>query len=138
MLQRYEYKIDHAIKQKPKHAYQYIHARFHPHTFDEFDEEWGNKQNDAVGAILFKIGDLDKNGYKVIRNLNDVRILQKLVMYLQSVEYWHDEDNGVWEENTEVHASSVGACLSGLNKIKKSFSRDEKKVGCCLFFNTQA
>ena len=117
LLLKHEYKIDHVIKQKPKHAYQYIHARFHPHTFDEFHEEWGNKQNDAVGALLFKIGDLDKKGYRVIRNLNDVRILQKLVMYLQSVEYWHDEDNGVWEENAEVHASSVGACVAGLKAI---------------------
>ncbi|TAL55940.1 MAG: glycoside hydrolase family 15 [Nanoarchaeota archaeon] len=117
ILLKHESKIDHAITQKPKHSYQYIHARFNPKTFDEFSEEWGNKQNDAIGAFLFKVGDLDKKCFKVIRNLDDIRILQKLVMYLQSIEYWHDEDNGMWEENTEVHASSVGACVAGLKAI---------------------
>ena len=48
---------------------------------------------------------------------HDIRILQKLVWYLESIEYWHDKDNGMWEENEEVHASSVGACVAGLDKI---------------------
>jgi len=34
------------------------------------------------------------------------------------VEYWHDPDNGMWEEAEEVHASSVGACVAGLKKIR--------------------
>ncbi|MBW2995138.1 glycoside hydrolase family 15 [Candidatus Woesearchaeota archaeon] len=119
IMQKHEYKIDWAIKHKPIHRYQYIHARFHPETFDEFHEEWGNKQNDAVGAFLFKVGDLLNNGIKVLRDVNDYRILQKLVWYLASIEYWHDKDNGMWEENEEVHASSVGACVAGLKKISK-------------------
>jgi GH15 family glucan-1,4-alpha-glucosidase len=116
ILSKHEYKIDWAIRCKPEHSYQYIHARYHPETFDEFWEEWGNKQNDAVGALLFKIFDLESKGIKVIRGNQDIRILQKLVHYLASIEYWHDEDNGMWEENTEVHASSVGACVAGLKK----------------------
>lgn len=116
ILAKHEYKIDWAIRCKPEHSYQYIHARYHPETFDEFWEEWGNKQNDAVGALLFKIFDLESKGIKVIRGNQDIRILQKLVHYLASIEYWHDEDNGMWEENTEVHASSVGACVAGLKK----------------------
>ena len=40
-------------------------------------------------------------------------------MYLESIEYWHDEDSGMWEEDEEVHASSVGACVAGLNSISK-------------------
>ena len=116
---RHEYKIDHAIQKKPEHAYQYIHARYHPITLHEIHEPWGNKQNDAVGALLFKVGDLEEKGIKVLRNEKDTRILQKLVDYLQSVEYWQDKDNGMWEENEEVHASSVGACVAGLRKIKK-------------------
>jgi phosphorylase kinase alpha/beta subunit len=117
ILLKHEYKIDWAIKHKPEHAYQYIHARYDPNTMEEIWEEWGNKQNDAVGAMLFKIGDLQSKGFKVIRNENDLRIIQKLVFYLQSVEYWHDKDNGIWEENEEIHASSVGACVAGLKKV---------------------
>src|SRR3989344_4518011 len=108
---KHEWKIDWAIKHRPLHAYQYIHARYHPLKLTEFWEEWGNKQNDAVGAFLFKVADLMDKGINVIRDSNDERILQKLVFYLKSIEYWHDKDNGMWEENEEVHASSVGACL---------------------------
>ena len=117
-LLRHEYKIDHAIQKKPEHAFQYIHARYHPITLHEIHEPWGNKQNDAVGALLFKIGDLEEKRIKVLRDENDLRIVQKLVDYLNSVEYWHDKDNGMWEENEEVHASSVGACVAGLKKAK--------------------
>lgn len=115
---KHENKIDWSIKEKPDEKYKYIHARFCPFTFNEFYEDWGNKQNDAVGAFLFKIGDLYKQGIKVIRNDNDLRILQKLVYYLQSIEYWHDPDNGVWENEEEVHASSIGACVAGLEAVK--------------------
>ena len=86
---------------------------------EEIWEQWGNKQNDAIGALLFKIGDLEGKGIRIIRNGNDLRILQKLANYLQSIEYWNDKDNGMWEENEEVHASSIGACVAGLKKISK-------------------
>ncbi len=116
---KHEYKIDYAIKEKPRYAWQYIHARYDPETMNEIWEEWGNKQNDAVGAFLFKLGQLENKGIKIIRNQNDLRIIQKLVNYLGSIEYWHDLDNGMWEENEEVHASSVGACLAGLKEVSK-------------------
>lgn len=128
VLKKHEYKIDWAIKEKPRHAYQYIHARFHPETFEEFNEEWGNKQNDAVGALIFKICDLELKGINVLRDENDKRILQKLVKYLESVEYWHDTDNGMWEENEEVHASSVGACVAGLKKASKLLDVDKELI----------
>ncbi|PIO00322.1 glycoside hydrolase family 15 [archaeon CG10_big_fil_rev_8_21_14_0_10_43_11] len=115
---KHEYKIDFAILDKPEYSWQYIHARYHPDTFDEFHEEWGNKQNDAIGAFLFKVGELEKKGLKIIRAKHDERILQKLVYYLQSIKYWQDADNGMWEEYEEVHASSIGACLAGLEMIK--------------------
>src|SRR3989338_1559502 len=119
ILLRYEYKIDHAIQKRPEHAFQYIHARYNPLTLHEIHGHWGNRQNDAVGALIFKIGDLQEKGINVLRDENDARILQKLVYYLESIEYWHDKDNGMWEENEEVHASSVGACVAGLKKASK-------------------
>ncbi len=120
LLLKHEYKIDWMIREpSPKEAFRYIHARYHPVTMEEISGEWGNKQNDAVGAVLFKIGELESKGIKVIRNSNDVRIMQKLVHYLEAIEYWHDKDNGMWEENEEVHASSVGACVAGLKEIRK-------------------
>ncbi len=117
---KHEYKIDYAIECKPQHKHEYIHARFHPETFEEFWEEWGNKQNDSIGAILFRIGELENHKKKnIIKNEDHIRIINKLVKYLESIHYWCDEDNGVWEENEEVHASSVGACVAGLKSVKR-------------------
>lgn len=119
ILLKHEYKIDWAVREKPRHPYQYIHARYDPITMEEIWEQWGNKQNDAIGALLFRIGDLEEKGIRIIRNEKDLRILQKLADYLQSIEYWHDKDNGMWEENEEIHTSSIGACVAGLKKIGK-------------------
>lgn len=117
---KHEYKIDWMIQQPhPKEPFRYIHARYDPSTLNELSEKWGNKQNDAIGAALFKIGELEGRGIRIIRNENDQRILQKLVHYLEAIHYWHDADNGMWEENEEVHASSVGACVAGLKAIEK-------------------
>ncbi len=120
LLLKHEYKIDWMISQPhPKVPFRYVHARYDPLEMCEVWEEWGNKQNDAIGAVLFKIGELENKGMKIIRGSNDVRILQKLVNYLEAIHYWHDKDNGMWEESEEVHASSVGACVAGLKAISK-------------------
>ncbi len=115
---KHEAKIDRAIKRKPSNADDYLHPRFCPFTLKEFDEPWGNKQNDAVGAFLFQVGELYRAGYETIRNEKDIAILQKLVSYLESIQYWKDPDNGMWEEAEELHASSIGACVAGLKSIR--------------------
>lgn len=119
ILKKHQDKINWAIENKPHESWQYIHARYHPKTFEEFWEEWGNKQNDAVGAVLFKICDLELKGQKIIQNEKDKKILQRLIDYLSSIQYWHDPDSGVWEEAQEIHASSIGACLAGLKKASR-------------------
>ncbi len=120
LLLKHEHKIDDAIKNKPVASNEYIHARFDPDTFDEFWEEWGNKQNDAIGCILFRLGELETNQKRsIIKTDDQLRIVNKLVKYLQSIEYWHDLDSGMWEEDEEQHASSVGACVAGLRSISR-------------------
>jgi phosphorylase kinase alpha/beta subunit len=114
ILRRHEYKIDAIIREKPEDRDAYIHARFHPATFHEFDEPWGNKQNDATGALLFGIAEGLKRGQPVLRDARDRRLVTKLIEMHVALEYWHDADNGMWEEGEELHASSVGAVLGGL------------------------
>ncbi len=118
IFKKHEYKIDHAISKKPEHTHQYIHPRYNPETFDEYWEEWGNKQNDSIGCILFKIGELEKRQKGlIVKDEDDRRVLQKLVWYLSTLQYWQDPDSGMWEEDQELHISSVGACLAGLKEI---------------------
>jgi GH15 family glucan-1,4-alpha-glucosidase len=117
---KHEYKIDCAISCKPKYRHEYIHARFHPDSFDEFWEEWGNKQNDSIGSILFGIGEVEhKHKKTILETKDDVRIVNKLVKYLQSLHYWTDLDSGMWEEDEEIHASSIGACVAGLKSVSR-------------------
>jgi phosphorylase kinase alpha/beta subunit len=114
---KHQDKISWAANYKPHATWQYIHARYNPETFEEYWEEWGNKQNDAIGAILWKLADLETMGVNVIETDEDKKIVQRLVDYLNAVEYWNDSDNGIWEEYEEVHASSVAACVAGLRKL---------------------
>lgn len=116
---KHEDKINWAVEHKPHATWQYIHARYNPETLEEYWDEWGNKQNDAVGAILFKIADLETRGTCILETDDDKRIVQRLVDYLNRIEYWNDADNGVWEEWEELHASSVGACVAALKKLSE-------------------
>lgn len=111
-------KINWAIQNRPHEAWQYIHARFHPETFEEFWEEWGNSQNDAVGEVLNILITLEQLGASVIEIDDERQMVQRIIDYLVNLEYWKDDDNGIWEENMEIHASSIGSCVASLKKAK--------------------
>ncbi|MCH7850258.1 MAG: glycoside hydrolase family 15 [Nanoarchaeota archaeon] len=120
IFEKHKEKIDYAIAKKPTYTHEYIHARYDPENFDEFWEEWGNKQNDSVGCILFKIGELEVlKKIKILETKKDFETVQRLVDYLSTLEFWHDPDSGMWEEWEEVHASSIGACIAGLEMAKR-------------------
>lgn len=116
---KHQDKIKWAIENRPYETWQYIHARFHPETFEEFWEEWGNKQHDAVGEVLNLLVTLELDGHSVIETDEERRVTQKIIDYLYNIEYWHDPDNGIWEENMEVHASSVGSVVAALKKAQQ-------------------
>ena len=107
-------KINWAIENKPRETWQYIHARFHPESFEEYWEEWGNRQNDAVGEVLALITELELRGLSVALTEEEKAMVQKIVDYLINIEYWHDEDNGIWEEAMEGHASSIPSVVFAL------------------------
>lgn len=117
-------KINWATTNKPFESWQFIHARYNPETLEEFWESWGNKQHDAIGAVLYKLADFESQGKSVLRNQKDHRTVQTLIYYICNVEYWHDADSGMWEENEEVHASSIGAVVAGLKKWQEVGGKD--------------
>jgi phosphorylase kinase alpha/beta subunit len=120
-------KINWATTNRPFESWQFIHARYNPETLEEFWESWGNKQHDAIGAVLFKLAEFESNGHSMLRNQKDRRTVQTLIYYITNVEYWHDADNGMWEEAEEVHSSSIGAVLAGLKKWQEIGGMDVDK-----------
>lgn len=119
ILETHKDKITWAVNNKPFETWQYIHARYNPQTFEEYWEEWGNKQHDAVGEVLYLIADCELSGHPVVETEEDRGLVQLLVNYLNSIEYWHDPDSGIWEENQEVRASSLGSVVRALKTAKQ-------------------
>ena len=102
----------------PKDTYKYLHARISATTFDEVHEHWQNKQNDICGELLFGIALGEQNGLDIIRDYEDIHIINLMIKYLESLEYFNDNDSGIWEEDEGIRASSIGACIAGLKAIK--------------------
>ncbi len=119
ILAKHKDKITWAVHNKPFATWQYIHARYNPETFEEYWEEWGNKQNDAVGEVLFLIAECEVTGHSVVETDEEKELVQLLVTYLNAIEYWNDADSGIWEENQEVRASSIGAVVRALLTAEK-------------------
>lgn len=116
----YEWKLDIHSYQKPTKPWEYFHSRFDAKEVKEIKVKWGHVQYDAIGAVLFGIGEGIKHGkYNVLRDEKDREIVQKIISYLECCQYWMDADSGMWEEWREVHSSSVGAVVAGLMSIKQ-------------------
>ena len=118
LFREYEWKLDIHTVQKPREQWEYIHSRYSAMDVREIDTPWGHAQHDAIGAILWGIGIGHQRGKHIIRDKKDHEIVQKLVGYLGCVQYWEDADNGMWEEWRELHSSSVGACVAGLQAVR--------------------
>ncbi len=123
ILHKYRWKIERVICSPPNDIHNYLHAKYNPDTFEEVTKEWGHHQLDVLGLFLHIVADLDFKNIALIRNKNDSEIIQLLVFYLLSVKYWEKPDNGMWEENLDLHpgnkSSSIGAALAGLFYIKR-------------------
>jgi phosphorylase kinase alpha/beta subunit len=119
ILAKHKDKITWAVNNRPYETWQFIHARYHPETFEEYWEEWGNKQHDAVGEVLYLIADCETSGHVVVETEEEKELVQLLINYLNAIEYWHDADSGIWEENQEVRASSIGSVVCALRCASK-------------------
>lgn len=118
LFKEYEWKLNIHVKQKPVHKHEYIHARYSAEDVKEIhNQEWAHDQNDVVGEFLWGVGEGIKRGKQMIRDESDKRIIQKLVWYLDTLEYWDDNDAGYWEEASERRSSSIASCAAGLLNI---------------------
>lgn len=102
-----------------------LHPRFTT-SGDEVAGHWGNKQHDAVGALLFGIGRLYEINQEYISG-SMKELSQKLINYLEACRYWQDEDDGMWEDNPTLHSSSLAACIRGIEMTGAFCDFDKQK-----------
>jgi GH15 family glucan-1,4-alpha-glucosidase len=99
--------------------WEYLHIRYDAKTLKEIDTPWNHAQNDAISAVLYGIGEGEKYGKKIIRDNKDREVIQKIIWYLNTLEFWQSEDASMWEEHNEVRTSSIAACVAGLTSISE-------------------
>jgi phosphorylase kinase alpha/beta subunit len=119
------------IRRKPDKNSKYVNARYHPAHFDEFADEWGHNQLDMIGLFLYLAAKLPEKGIAALlynRQYEDKILLNHITHYLETLEWWHCEDHGVWEESRKRNSSSIGAVLAGLRALSNLEDHD-------LFFN---
>lgn len=118
IFKKHEDKLTYHTQVKPKYKHEYIHPRYTADTLEEIDQEFGNCQHDAIGSVLYGIGEGIRVGKKIIRDEHDKNIIQKIVYYLQCCEYWKDLSHGVWEETPSVDSSVLAAVIAGLESVR--------------------
>lgn len=88
------------------------------------DGKWSNKQHDAVGVLLLGLGQLYQNDPSLLTS-EMKKVCQQLVHYLETCQYYRDADNGMWEEVSALHASSLAACIKGIESVAGFCEHDE-------------
>lgn len=70
-------------------------------------------QHDSVGYALWITSKLMQQ-YRQQPSRDEIRIMAKTAGYLQAVRYWESADDGHWEEDRQLHTSSIGVAVAGL------------------------
>lgn len=138
---KYENKIDNLIKKPyPINNIRCIHPRFYTETMDEITGDWGNQQDDIIGYFFLGIAEGIKQGLDIIRDESDIDIINKLINVLYKIKYWTHHANGIWEEESTIQSSSIGAIVSGLKALEevdfiipqKLITEGQKVLTCLL------
>lgn len=132
-------RIQHILK-NPKLAnssnshMEVIHIRFDANSpefkdaqVDGKDQEWGHKQNDALGLLLdATISAIRKKKITHEDLIKNQRLdgLVLLIAYFDKLKFWKMEDSGAWEEEQRLNTSSVGLVTSGLENLQNLFNEN--------------
>ena len=77
-------------------------------------------QNDSTGYSVWLPGKLMNAGILQPKK-DDLAIMDLVVQYLDAHEYWHELEEGQWEEDRQIHASSIGVAVAGLRAVMRAF-----------------
>ena len=103
-------------------------VRFHGDDLTVMRQRWSHAQNDALGYFLWLYCDLALQG-AIPPDQWDIETLARFLKYFKAIEYWQDEDSGHWEEVRKISASSIGAVLAGLRKLRELHTRAQELSG---------
>lgn len=136
LCKRYDHKIDWVLNDECKSGaecgtgWKRLHPRFDK-ELREIPGGWGWVQNDSIGLLLWTAAWMSSmDPASITLTGDDYHTIRKLTWYLNKIEYWTDKDNGTWEENAEIHASSVGCCFAGIIATKRVFDIGNNKIDC--------
>ena len=60
---------------------------------------------------------------------DEIETLSLFPRYFEAIRYWADEDSGHWEETRKIEASSIGAVVAGLRKLREFLFREHSRRG---------
>jgi GH15 family glucan-1,4-alpha-glucosidase len=82
-----------------------------------YTKGWGHHQLDAIGMLMYKTVDLGEKGIITLDSKIE-KLMFDMVEYCKRVSCFDVGDNGMWEEWRELHSSSMGAVIAGLEKLR--------------------
>lgn len=136
-LKKSQFRFERVIEAQvdPDQAMERPHIRFDGINLAELEQQWGHAQNDALGYFLWFYCKLAKEGY-LKPEPEDLEILALFPFYFQAIRYWDDKDNGHWEEEAKVEASSIGVVIAGLKELKQLLIQEKTLASACKYQDT--
>jgi phosphorylase kinase alpha/beta subunit len=139
IFHRYNPKIRAGVRQKPDAEHEFIHSRYDAYTLREIPGPWGHRQFDTLGLFLYEIADLVLKYPALLHSLDiehdgSTIVVNNLTRYLNTSKWWELPDYGCWEEGPDLHSSSIGAVVGGLQKLEELNGKSESGE---LFFELE-
>lgn len=97
-----------------------------PYMHDK--EPWQHHQFDAIAMFMYKVADLKTKNIDIGLNKEKKELVKYLFRYCVELKCFEWGDNGKWEQERELHSSSMGAVLSALHLMKKDPYFDDLKI----------
>ena len=126
-----------------EHVMERPHIRFDGETLSELEEDWSHAQNDALGYFLWLYSIVLKDRLKQnSENMESIRTKMSLLvlfpLFFGAIEYWSDADNGHWEEERKIEASSIGAVVAGLKALRDVLLMLPQELAMPLTYNDKS
>lgn len=102
-----------------EHDYEFPNPRINQDLSEIHTSGWNHKQLDQVGYFLYGIAKGQEQGLNIIRDDNDIIIINKVIKMMDSINYTSIKECGSWEEGDECpRASTIGVIVAGLTELR--------------------